>query len=99
VRPSERCCASSGCNGGDGVQVRKVAVKVLSKQQRTSDKGCPTFWWLGYLLTTPYQVNALLNIAQSLGLGMILRNGVTGGNWTGDLGSGWYKVGKGLGNW
>jgi hypothetical protein len=49
---SERCGAPSGCNGEDGVQVKKVAVNVLNKQQQTSDKGCPTVWWLGELLTS-----------------------------------------------
>jgi hypothetical protein len=94
-RPSERRCASSGFNGEDGVQVRQVAVNVLNKQQRTSDKGRPTFCWLGDLLTTPYQVTALLNTAQSLGPGLILRNRVRGGNWTGDLASGRDKGGWG----
>jgi hypothetical protein len=42
---------------------------VLNKQQRTSDKGCSTFWCLGDLLKTLNQVTALLNIAQSSGLG------------------------------
>jgi hypothetical protein len=93
-RPSERRCSSSGCNGEDGVREKKVAVNVLNKQQRTSDKGCPRFWWLGDLLTTPYQVTALLNIAQSLELGLILRNGVRSGNWK-DLASGRDKRGEG----
>ena len=55
---SARCGASSGCDG-DGVQVRTVAVNILNKHWRTSDKGCPPVWWLRELLTTQHR-NSLL---------------------------------------
>jgi hypothetical protein len=49
---STRCGASSGCEGGDGHQILRVAGNILNKQLRTSDKGCPPEWWMRVLLTS-----------------------------------------------
>ena len=56
---STRCGASSGCDGGDGHQILRVAGNILNKQKRTFDKGCPPVWWLDELLTSQ-QINNLL---------------------------------------
>jgi len=47
---SSGCGASSGWDG-DCDQIRKV---VGSKQQQTSDKGCPPVSWLREVLTTEH---------------------------------------------
>jgi hypothetical protein len=56
---SSGCGASSGWDG-DCDQIRKV---VGSKQQQTSDKGCPPVWWLREVLTN--RRYALRNISQT----------------------------------
>jgi hypothetical protein len=56
---SARSGAPSGCDGADGHQVWKVVGNKLNKQQRTSDKGCPTVWRLGEVPTTQH-CNSLL---------------------------------------
>ena len=57
---STRCGASSGCEGGDGHQILRVAGNILNKQQRTSDKGCPRVRCLGEVRTSQ-QHNSLLH--------------------------------------
>jgi hypothetical protein len=39
-------------DGGDGLQIWKVAAYILNKQLRTADRGGPPAWALGRSLTT-----------------------------------------------
>jgi hypothetical protein len=40
-------------DGGDGIQIWRVAMNILNKQSRTADKECLPAWGLGVGLTTP----------------------------------------------
>jgi hypothetical protein len=40
-------------DGGDGLQIWRVAANVLSKQSRTVDNGCPPSWGWGEDPITP----------------------------------------------
>jgi hypothetical protein len=40
-------------DGGDGLQIWKVAANILNKKSRTADKGWSSSWGLGVGLTTP----------------------------------------------
>jgi hypothetical protein len=39
-------------DGGEGLQIWRVAANILNKQSRTADKGWPSSWGVG--LTTPH---------------------------------------------
>jgi hypothetical protein len=47
-------------DGGDGLQIWRVAVHILKKQSRTVDKGWPPSLRLGVGLTTPNLKNKLV---------------------------------------
>jgi hypothetical protein len=34
-------------DGGEGLQIWRVAANILNKQSLTADKGCPPVWGLG----------------------------------------------------
>jgi hypothetical protein len=40
-------------DGGDSLQIWRVAVNILNKQLQIADMGCPPAWGLGIGLTTP----------------------------------------------
>jgi hypothetical protein len=40
-------------NGGDGLQIWRVAANILNKQSRTADRGDPPAWGLSGGLATP----------------------------------------------
>jgi hypothetical protein len=42
-------------DGGNTLQVWRVAANILNKQSRTPDKGGPPAWGLGVGLTTPHR--------------------------------------------
>jgi hypothetical protein len=42
-------------DGGDGLQIWRVAANILTKQSRTADKGGPPAWGLGVGLATPHR--------------------------------------------
>jgi hypothetical protein len=44
-------------DGGDGVQIWRVAANVLNKQPRTAVRGVPLAWGWGEGLTTPHHKN------------------------------------------
>jgi hypothetical protein len=47
-------------DGGDGLQIWKVAANILNKQSRTADRGGPPAKRLGVGLTTPRLKNKLV---------------------------------------
>jgi hypothetical protein len=60
-------------DGGDALQVWRVAANILNKQSRTADKGGPPAWGLGVGPTTPHpkKISLLRKIRRSLGPGRI----------------------------
>jgi hypothetical protein len=44
---------SSGLDGGDVLQIWRVAANILNKQLWTADRGWPSSLWVGWGLTTP----------------------------------------------
>jgi hypothetical protein len=42
-------------DGGESLQIWRVAANILNKQSRTADKGGPPAWGLGGGLTTPHR--------------------------------------------
>jgi hypothetical protein len=61
-------------DGGDGIQIWRVAANILNKQSRTAEGGGPPAGGWGGGLTTHYRKtpNLLRNIHYSLGPGRIL---------------------------
>jgi hypothetical protein len=59
-------------DGGDGLQIWRVAANILNKQPLTRDG--PPAWGLGVGLTTPChkKIRLLRNVKKGLGLGQIL---------------------------
>ena len=49
-------------DGGNRLQIWKVATDISNKQSWKVDKGCPSSWGLGEGLTTPHSKN--LNMLQ-----------------------------------
>jgi hypothetical protein len=47
-------------DGGDGLQIWRVAANISNKQSRTADRGSPPAWGLGGRLTTPHRKNSNL---------------------------------------
>jgi hypothetical protein len=45
---------SQVADGGDGLQIWRVAANILNMQSRTADKGGTSAWGLGVGLTTPH---------------------------------------------
>jgi hypothetical protein len=43
-------------DGGDGLQIWRVAANIFDKQLRTTDRGGPPAWRLGVVLTTPHHI-------------------------------------------
>ena len=60
----------------------RVAANILNKQPRTADKGCPSAWGLGEVLTTPHLKNvpSYEMFTQKTGSSW-LRRGTGGGHW------------------
>jgi hypothetical protein len=44
-------------DGGDGLQIWRVAANILNKQSRIAERGVPPAWVFGIGLTTPYRKN------------------------------------------
>jgi hypothetical protein len=42
-------------DGGDGLQIWRVAANIFNKQSRSVDKGCPPAWGLGVGATYCYE--------------------------------------------
>jgi len=61
-------------DGGDVLQLWRVAVYILNKQLRTTDKGWPLELRVGEGLTTLQhkKISLLLNVKQGLGIGELL---------------------------
>jgi hypothetical protein len=62
-------------DGGEGLQIWRVAANILDKQSRTADKGGPPAWGLDGGLTTPHRKkrNTLRNVTEGLRIGRIHR--------------------------
>jgi hypothetical protein len=61
-------------DGGDGLQIRRVAANILNKQPRAADGGWSSSLGTGRGLTTSHRKtsNILRNMSQGLGTGRIL---------------------------
>jgi hypothetical protein len=55
-------------DGGEGLQIWRVAANILNKQSRTADKGWPSSLGVGRGLTTPHRKkrNTLRNVTKGL---------------------------------
>jgi hypothetical protein len=53
-------------DGGESLQIWRVAANILNNQSRTADKGCPPAWGLGRGLTTLHRKerNTLRNVTK-----------------------------------
>jgi hypothetical protein len=51
---------SEVADGGDALQIWRVAANILNKQSRTADKEWSSSWVLGVWLTTPHRTNKLV---------------------------------------
>jgi hypothetical protein len=58
-------------NGGDNLQIWRIAANISNKQLRTSDKGWSSSLWVGRGLRTPHrkETNMSRNVSQDLRLG------------------------------
>jgi hypothetical protein len=58
-------------DGGEGLQVWRVAANILNKQSRTADKGWSSSLGIGRGLTTPHRKtrNTLRNVTKGIGIG------------------------------
>jgi hypothetical protein len=66
--PSKRGFTDEGplnAGGGDGLKIWRVAVNILNKQSRTTDKEWSPAWGLGDGLTTPRRKNQLVTKCQT----------------------------------
>jgi hypothetical protein len=61
-------------DGGDGLQIWRVAANILNKQSQTADSGWSSNLGLGVGLTTPdrKRISFLGNVKKGLGLGQVL---------------------------
>jgi hypothetical protein len=69
-------------DGGDRLQIRRVAVNILNKQSRTDYKGWSSSLRVGRRVneSLPKKKSLLRNVTQGLGLGQILWNGPVAGS-------------------
>jgi hypothetical protein len=72
-------------DGGEGLQIWRVAANILNKQSRTADKGWPSNLGVGRGLTPPHRKkrNTLRNVTKGLGIGRILWHDLRHGKWLG----------------
>jgi hypothetical protein len=56
-------------DGGDGLQIWRVAANILNKQSRTADKGWSSMWVVvrGANNSSPSIINLLRNVTKGLG--------------------------------
>jgi hypothetical protein len=85
-------------NGGDGLQIWRVATNILNKQSRTADRGWSSSLGVGRGAKTHHRKksNLLRNISQSLGPGRILwQNDLGTEKWIAGVWSGfnWLRIG------
>jgi hypothetical protein len=61
-------------DGGDGLQIWRVAANILNKQSRTTDKGWSSRLGAGRGAnnSSPYKISFLQNVTKDLGPGRIL---------------------------
>jgi hypothetical protein len=80
-----RCIAHPQvADGGDSLQIWRVAAYILSKQSRTADRGWSSSFGFGGGLTTPHSKtpDLLRNFLKSLGPGRILwQNDLSNKKW------------------
>jgi len=70
-------------DGGEGLQILRVAVNILNKQLQTANKGWSSSLWLGVGLTTLRHKNVTLqNISRHLRPGLIFWHDLSNGKRT-----------------
>jgi hypothetical protein len=86
-------------DGGESLQIWRVAANILNKKSRTADKGWPSSLGVGRGLATPHRkkINTLRNVTKGLGIGWMLWNDLRYGKWTCDLERGMLGVSIGQG--